>query len=73
MKNVTFDPLWKTLRNKGLKKGDLQKLAQLSKATITKMGKDEPVGLDIVIRIANALQTSSINDIVELEEAPEKE
>lgn len=73
MKKVTFDPLWKTLRNKGLKKGDLQKLAQLSKATITKMGKDEPVGLDIVIRIANALQTSSINDIVELEEAPEKE
>lgn len=73
MKKVTFDPLWKTLRNKGLKKGDLQKLAQLSKATITKMGKDEPVGLDIVIRIANALQTSSINDIVELEKAPEKE
>ena len=73
MKKVTFDPLWKTLRNKGLKKGDLQKLAQLSTATITKMGKDEPVGLDIVIRIANALQTSSINDIVELEEAPEKE
>lgn len=73
MKKVTFDPLWKTLKNNGLKKGDLQKLAQLSKATITKMGKDEPVGLDIVIRIANALQTSSINDIVELEEAPEKE
>jgi len=44
MKKVTFDPLWKTLRNKGLKKGDLQKLAQLSKATITKMGKDEPSG-----------------------------
>ena len=67
-KKVTYDPLWKTLRAKGMNKGDLQEAAHLSKGTITKMGKDEPVNLDIVLRIATALGTHEISDIVELVE-----
>ncbi len=65
---VTYDPLWKTLRARNMNKGDLQKAANLSRGTITKMGKDESVTIDVISRIATALDTKSINDILEIEE-----
>lgn len=67
-KKVTYDPLWKTLRARNMNKGDLQEAARLSKGTITKMGKDESVTIDVISRIATALDTKDINDILEIEE-----
>ena len=66
-KKVTYDPLWKTLRARNMNKGDLQAAAHLSRGTITKMGKDESVTIDVISRIATALGTSDINDILEIE------
>ena len=65
---VSYGPLWKTLIDKKMTKGELREAAQLSRGTITKMGKDEPVGLEIVLKIASALSTREISDIVELVE-----
>lgn len=65
MKRITFDPLWKTLIDKKMSKGELRDAAQLSRTTITKMGKDESVGLDIVLRIASALNCG-MQDIVDI-------
>lgn len=65
---VSYGPLWKTLIDKKMTKLELREAANLSKGTITKMGKDEPVGLEIVLRIATALGTREISDIVELVE-----
>ena len=62
---ITFDPLWQTLKAKQLNKGDLQKLTGLSSATIAKLSKNENVNLDIVDRIAVALQVP-IYDILEV-------
>ncbi len=67
-KKVTYDPLWKTLRARNMNKGDLQEAAHISKGTITKMGKDESVTIDVISRIATALDTKDINDILEIEE-----
>lgn len=67
-KKVTYDPLWKTLRARNMNKGDLHEAAHLSKGTITKMGKDESVTIDVISRIATALDTKDINDILEIEE-----
>ena len=67
-KKVAYDPLWKTLRARGMNKGDLQEAAHLSKGTITKMGKDESVTIEVISRIATALDTKDINDILEIEE-----
>lgn len=67
-KKVTYDPLWKTLRSRNMNKGDLQEVAHLSKGTITKMGKDESVTIDVISRIATALDTKDINDILEIED-----
>lgn len=66
--NVSYGPLWKTLIDKKMTKLELREAANLSKGTITKMGKDEPVGLEIVLKIATALNTVNITDIVEIVE-----
>ncbi len=42
---VSYDHLWKTLIDKHMSKTDLRESAEFSRGTITKMGKDEPVGL----------------------------
>lgn len=55
-------------KSKGMKKGGLQKLAQFSKGTITKMVKDKSVTIDVISRIVTALDMNSINDILEIEE-----
>ena len=67
MKILSYDPLWKTLKTKKMKKQDLQNAAQLSKGTITKMGKDESVTLDVIVRICNALDCDIV-DVVEVQE-----
>lgn len=67
-KKVTYDPLWNTLRARNMNKGDLQEADHLSKGTITKMGKDESVIIDVISRIATALDTKDINDILEIED-----
>lgn len=53
---ISFDPLWQTLKAKGINKRDLQKLTGLSSTTIAKIGKNESVTLDVVDRIATALK-----------------
>ena len=52
---ITFDPLWRTLHEKNLNKGDLQKLTKLSSTTVAKLAKNEVVKLDVIERICIAL------------------
>lgn len=67
---ISFDPLWQTLKAKGMNRGDLQKLTRLSSTTIAKIGKNESVTLDVVDRIATALKVP-IEDVVEsIQESP---
>ena len=67
---ISFDPLWQTLKAKGINKGDLQKLTGLSSTTIAKIGKNESVTLDVVDRICEALKVP-IYDVVEsVQESP---
>lgn len=68
MKKVSYGSLWKTLLDKHMTKTELREKAQLSRGTVTKMGKDEPVGLEIILKIATALDTVSIADIIEIVE-----
>ena len=71
MLKLSYDPLWKTLIDKKMSKGQLREAAQLSRTTITKMGKDESVTLDVILRIATVLNCP-ISDIVEIVDAPEE-
>ena len=67
---IRFDPLWQTLKAKGMNRGDLQKLTGLSSTTIAKIGKNESVTLDVVDRIATALKVPIENVVESIQESP---
>ena len=64
---ITYKKLWKLLIDKNLKKRDLQTLANVSGSSIAKLGRNENVNTDILLRICSALQCD-ISDIMEIEE-----
>ena len=55
MKTICYKKLWKLLIDKDMKKKDLQKAAKISSASITKLGKNENVSTETLIKICNAL------------------
>ena len=64
---VTYKKLWKLLIDKDMKKKDLQVLAGISAASITKLGKNENVNMDIIKKICIALKCD-VSDILEITE-----
>lgn len=52
---ISYKPLLKLLIDRDLKKQDLISLADLSKATIAKLSKNEYVSLEVVDRLCSAL------------------
>ena len=64
---ISYIPLWHTLINKGMNKGDLKNMTGLSFGTIASMGKNEPVNLKQIDRICKALHCK-IEDVIEYKE-----
>lgn len=62
--SLSYSKLWKILIDKKLKKTDLRQLANLSPNTLAKLGKDEIVDMQSLIKICNALNCE-LSDIVE--------
>lgn len=62
---VSYKKLWKILIDKDMKKKDLQALAGISWATVTKLSKGESVSLEVLIKVCKALNCD-IGDIMEL-------
>ncbi len=52
---ISYKPLWKLLIDKGMRKQDLQSAAKISAGSIAKLGKDENITTDVLIKICNAL------------------
>ena len=62
---ISYKKLWKLLIDKYLKKNDLPAIADISRSSITKMGHNENVNTEILVKICNALECE-LCDIVEL-------
>ena len=62
---ISYKKLWKLLIDKDMKKKDLCAKANISPASITKMGKGGHVTTDILLRICIALDCG-IEDIMEV-------
>ena len=62
---VSFKKLWKMLIDKDMKKKDLQRVAGISAASVTKLGKNENVNTEIIQKICVALQCD-VSDIMEM-------
>ena len=63
--SVSYNKLWKLLIDHNMNKSDLGKAAKMSPNTIAKLGKNESVQLDILVRICEVLNCD-IGDIVEV-------
>lgn len=59
-----YAPLWKLLIDRKMKRTDLLDSAKIYSQTLAKMGKDEPVSMDCLGRICEALDCQ-LGDIVE--------
>lgn len=62
---ISYKKLWKLLIDKDMKKKDLQKIAGISSASITKLGKNENVNTEIIEKICIALKCD-VSDIMEI-------
>ncbi len=65
MMAVSYNKLWKLLIDKNMKKKELGEAAGISNSLIAKLGKNENVTVDVLVRICAALDCR-INDIMEL-------
>ena len=62
---VSYNKLWKLLIDKNIKKKELGEAAGISNSLIAKLGKNENVTVDVLVRICTALDCR-IEDIMEL-------
>ncbi len=62
---VSYNKLWKLLIDKKMKKKELGEAAGISNSLIAKLGKNENVTVDVLVRICSALDCG-LDDIVEL-------
>ena len=60
----SYNPLWKMLIDKGIKRTQLIPLAKIQTHTLAKMGKNEPVTMESLDKLCNYLDCR-IEDIVE--------
>lgn len=62
---ISYKKLWKLLIDKELKKKDLAEQAGISNASIAKLGRNENVNTDILLKICVALECE-MSDILEI-------
>ena len=63
--SISYKKLWKLLIDRDMKKKDLVALSGISQSSVTKMGKNENVNTDVLVRICRALNCD-IGDIAEI-------
>lgn len=67
---ISYKKLWKLLIDKDMMKKDLAERAGISTASIAKLGRNENVNTDILLKICKALECD-VSDIMEVVEDTE--
>lgn len=62
---VSYDKLWRVMRNNKMKKSELAAAAEISDYAMTKLNKEEPVSLEIIMRLCKVFHCD-IGDLVEI-------
>ena len=62
---ISYNKLWKILIDRGMNKSDLRKMVGMSSGSLAKLGKNEAVSMDIVLRICQKLNCD-VGDIMEV-------
>lgn len=61
---IQYNKLWKLLIDKNMNKVQLKKAAGISSNSVAKLGKNEPVRMDVLMKIATALDCK-VEDLFE--------
>lgn len=64
---LSYDKLWKLMIDKRINKTQLSQQADITSNAMAKLGKDESVQLEVLVKICEVLKCD-IKDIVELVE-----
>ena len=62
---VSYDKLWRIMKNNKMKKSELAASAEISDYAMTKLNKEEPVSLEIIMRLCKVFHCD-IGDLVEI-------
>ena len=63
--SISYNKLWKLLIDKNMTKTDLRMKADIGTSTLAKLGKNEQVSLDVLLRICKVLNCD-ISEIMEI-------
>lgn len=63
--SISYDKLWKLLIDKKMNKTEFRISSNISTNTLAKLGKDQPVSMDMLIKICNYFQCN-ISDIMDI-------
>ncbi len=62
---VSYNKLWKLLIDKGITKTEMRKRVGISTNVLAKMGKNETVSMETLVRIATVMECG-LDDIIEI-------
>ena len=62
---VNYNKLWKLLIDNNMNKTDLRVTADIGTATLAKLGKNQPVSMDVMLRIC-AVFSCNIADVMDV-------
>ena len=68
---LSYNNLWKSLIDRKMKKGTLCQEAEISTSTMSKMKRNEPDSLAIILKICEALNCN-IDDVVTIESSEQR-
>ncbi len=62
---ISYQKLWRLMRDNKMKKGDLALAADISDYAMSKLNREEPVSLEIIMRLCKVFHCD-IGDLVEI-------
>ena len=62
---VSYNKLWNLVRQNKMKKGDLARAAEISDYMMSKLNKDEPVQMEVMLRLCKVFHCD-IGDLMEV-------
>ena len=65
--HISYQPLWNTLKERGMRKDDLRLAAGLTTNMIANMGKGKNISMETLVRICEALNCGIMN-VIKLEQ-----
>jgi len=64
---IRYDKLWRMMKNNRMKKKELAIAAEISSYTMSKLNRDEPVSLEVMMRLCKVFHCD-IGDLMEVVE-----